>query len=253
MAIGPAVERSVAVGYGLIYDAIFRSFAPYRTLLAEVLECARRSLEARPATLSPRVLELGCGTGNFSLALAERGYSVVGEDPYGSLVARARRKAEARRLANVTFRAAPGADGGYDLALSVHVLYAHPDPLRELARTFSRLRQGGHAIVINFAESAPVVATTREVWSRQGAGAALASLLWLVPNVLFDLVRGRRQSHFWRVSEFRSRLEDVGFEVLEMRPTFLNGISLLAWCRKGSSYSAGQPASAERSEEGCLN
>ena len=227
MAIGPAVERSVAVGYGLIYDAIFRSFAPYRTLLAEVLEYAGRSLEP-----GARVLELGCGTGNFSLALAERGYSVVGEDPYGSLVARARRKAEARRLANVTFRAAPGADGGYDLALSVHVLYAHPDPLRELARAFSRLRQGGHAIVINFAESAPVVATAREVWSRQGAGAALASLLWLVPNVLFDLVRGRRQSHFWKVSEFRSRLEDVGFEVLEVRPTFLNGISLLAWCQK---------------------
>lgn len=234
MAIGLAVERLVAVGYGLTYDAIFRSFAPYRALLAEVLECARWSLEARPVPPSPRVLELGCGTGNFSLALAERGYSVVGEDPYGPLVARARRKAEARRLSNVAFRPGPGADGGYDLALSVHVLYAHPDPLRELARAFSRLRQGGHAIVINFAESAPVVATAREVWARQGARAALRSLLWLVPNALFDLLRGRGQSYCWKASEFKACLEDVGFEVLEIRPTFLNGMSLLAWCRKNA-------------------
>jgi SAM-dependent methyltransferase len=237
MAIRPAVERLVAVGYGLTYDLIFRSFRPYHALVREVLECAARSLEARPEPVAPRVLELGCGTGNFSLALGERGYSVVGEDPYGPLVARARRKAEARRLSNVTFRPGPGADGGYDLTLSVHVLYAHPDPVRELARTFSRLRQGGHAIVINFAERAPVVATAREVWSRQGAGAALNSLLWLVPNALFDLLRGRGQSYYWKATEFQACLEDVGFEVLQIRPTFLNGISLLAWCQRKTEES----------------
>ena len=233
MGISPAVERLVAVAYGLTYDLIFRSFRPYQVLLGEVLECAGRSLGARPDPTPPRVLELGCGTGNFSLALAERGYSVVGEDPYEPLIERARRKAAARRLANLTFRPGPGADEGYDLALSVHVLYAHPDPGRELARAFSRLRQGGYAIVINFAESAPVVATAREVWSREGAGAALRSLLWLVPNALFELVKGQRESQYWSASEFQACLEDVGFEVLELRPTFLNGISLLAWCRKG--------------------
>ena len=99
-------------------------------------------------------------------------------------------------------------------------------------RAFSRLRRGGHAIMVNFARSAPVVATAREVWSRQGAGAALRSLIWLLPNALFDLVRGRRQSQYWSASEFQACLEGVGFEVLEMRPTFLNGVSLLAWCQK---------------------
>lgn len=232
MAIRRVVERLIAVGYGLTYDAIFRSFGPYQVLLREVLEWAGRSLGSGQEPGSARVLELGCGTGNFSLALAERGYSVVGQDPYEPLVERAAAKAGARQQGNVTFRRGSGADGGYDLALSVHVLYANPDPLGELRRLFGRLRPGGHAIIVNFARRAPVVATAGEVWSRDGAWAALHSLLWLVPNALFDLLRRRGQSHYWKASEFQACLEGVGFEVLELRPTFLHGISLLAWCRK---------------------
>ncbi len=234
---GGGVRWLFARGYGAFHDAIFGRFQPYQALRGEVAERVGRSLGSRPDPGRARVLELGCGTGNFSLALAERGFAVVGEDPYEPLVERARQKAGARRLSNAVFRAGSGADGGYDVVMSVHVLYAHPDPVAELGRAFGRLGRGGHAIIVNFVRSAPVVATAREVWSRKGAGAALHSLLWLLPNALFDVLRGRRPSHYWTASEFRSCLEDVGFEVLDMRPTFLNGISLLAWCRKNAEGS----------------
>ena len=52
----------------------------------------------------------------------------------------------------------------------------------ELERAFGRLRPGGHAIVVNFARRAPVVATARAVWAREGLGTALHALLWLVPS-----------------------------------------------------------------------
>ena len=226
------MERLLAVAYGVLYDWIFRRFRPYRALLREILEYAGRSLEGTRGPAPPRVLELGCGTGNFSAALAARGYEVVGEDPYLALVERARRKAAGR--GRVGFRVGPGVDGGYDLVLSVHGLYAQADPVAELARMIRRLRQGGHAIVVNFARPAPVVATARAVWAREGMGAALHALVWLVPNAVFDMMRGRRESHYWTETELRTCLEGVGFEVLEMRPTFLNGISLLAWCHKRS-------------------
>jgi len=225
------VESLLVVAYGVLYDWIFRRFRPYRALLQEILEYAGRSLEGTRGPAPLRVLELGCGTGNFSAALAGRGYEVVGEDPYLALVERARRK-EARGH-RVSFRVGAGADGGYDLAVSVHALYAQPDPARELERAFGRLRPGGHAIVVNFARRAPVVATARAVWAREGMGAALHALWWLVPNAVFDMMRGRRESHYWTETELRTCLEGVGFEVLQIRPTFLNGISLLAWCRKG--------------------
>ncbi len=167
MADGPVAERVLATVYALIHDAVFRSFGPYQALLREVLEDGGRSVHA-----GGKVLELGSGTGNFSLALGERGYAVVGEDPFERLVARARGKADARRLANVTFRSGPGTDGGYDLVLSVHVLYAHPDPVAELGRAFQRLRRGGHAIIVNFARRAPVVATVR-FWMKAWNASAL--------------------------------------------------------------------------------
>lgn len=238
MAIDRTVERLTTVGYGPIHDLVFRAFRPYQALKGEVLELARRALGSASGA---RALEIGCGTGNFSLTLAEAGYSVVGEDPYLPLVQRASRKAAARERKNVAFRSGPAGDGGYDLVLSVHVLYAHPDPGAELRKAFSRLHPGGHAIIVNFARRAPVVETVREVWRREGARAGLHSLLWLLPNALFDVLRRPRQLHYWSASEFQARLEGVGFEVLEMRPTFMNGISLLAWCRKERQLPGGRP------------
>jgi SAM-dependent methyltransferase len=233
MRVSGVAPRLLAIAYGPVHDAVFRLSPWYQALLREVVGYASRSLGASGRAGAPRVLELGSGTGNFSLALAERGYSIVGEEPYEALVGRALKKAAARRLGNVTFRPGPAMDQGYDLLLSVHVLCAHPDPMGELRRGFARLREGGHAIIVNFARRAPVVATAGEVWAGEGAVSALRSLVWLLPNALFERLRGGAASHYWSASEFRTRLEGVGFEVLELRPTFLLGISLLAWCRRG--------------------
>ena len=58
----PPVERLIALGYGLTYDAVVRGFPPYEALLAEVA-----GLVARAATPGPpaatRVLDVSCGPG----------------------------------------------------------------------------------------------------------------------------------------------------------------------------------------------
>jgi SAM-dependent methyltransferase len=221
------VERLVGWLYGAVYDWIFRRFRPYQALRAEVVASAVVSLAAIRA---PRVLEVHCGTGGFSAALAEHGCAVVGEDAYPALVARASRRAPGR--GQLSFRVGPGTEGGYDLALSIHALYAQSDPGRELSLIFERLKSGGHAIVVNFSRPAPVLPTVRAVWRSDGPGAALRALVWLVPNAIFDRARSGRPSHYWTRVQFIAALARAGFEVLEVRPTFLAGISLLARCRK---------------------
>jgi len=45
-----------------------------------------------------RILDVGCGTGRHAIELAKRGYSVVGIDLSESMLAHARKKAEAEKV-----------------------------------------------------------------------------------------------------------------------------------------------------------
>ena len=56
-SVQPAVERAIAVGYGLTYDAIVRGFEPYEALLDEVVAlCERGAQPGAPA--ATRVLDV---------------------------------------------------------------------------------------------------------------------------------------------------------------------------------------------------
>ena len=70
-----------------------------------------------PEVQGRRVLEVGCGTGNISLALAHRGARLVGLDASGPMLARAQDKAGRQGLAITWVRGLasglPFADGSF--------------------------------------------------------------------------------------------------------------------------------------------
>ncbi|MBU0492667.1 MAG: class I SAM-dependent methyltransferase [Chloroflexi bacterium] len=95
------------------------------------------------------VLDAGCGTGRFSIPLAERGVQVVAVDASPAMLAVARRKAgEAGVASHITFvqgdvEHLSFAPGSFDGAVSIAVLRHFPSPavgIGELARV---LRPGG--------------------------------------------------------------------------------------------------------------
>jgi len=124
-----------------VYDET-RAMPPEVT--ARVADAIARA--AREVAASPRLLEVGIGTGRIAVPLAERGVQVFGADiaPKMLGVLRAKRAdmpvllAEATRL--------PFRDGAFDAVLFVHVLHLVPDAaavLREAARV---VRAGGAVI-----------------------------------------------------------------------------------------------------------
>jgi SAM-dependent methyltransferase len=111
--------------------------------------------ERAMALLAPapgeHVLDLGCGCGDSSLALARRvapGGRVLGVDLSGPMLVRARERAAAAGLANVSFRAADVQSasleaGAFDGAFSRFGVMFFADPVAAFGNVRSALRPGG--------------------------------------------------------------------------------------------------------------
>lgn len=97
-------------------------------------------------------LDVGCGTGFFSLLLAGLGHRSTGVDVAEAMLVRARQKAEHAGLQVDVQRAdaedLPFADGSFDLVIERHVIWTLPVPSRALAEWARVLRPGGHLILV---------------------------------------------------------------------------------------------------------
>lgn len=233
------VDRMLSVGYGLVYDYIYEQFRPYQQLQAEVLELVTAGVPPGTLKRDVQVLEIGCGPGNFTFVLAEAGFNTVGLESYAALVEVAREKRRAKRLANLTFRHGDLADGAgireasFDGLVSIHSLYVHPEPQTLLKEAYRILKPGGYAVFVNHTRQVAQWSTFREIKRRDGIRPALSSLLWLVPNSIFEAARRRIGPHYWDETRFSANLRAAGFTVLQTRRTFVDGASLLMWARKG--------------------
>ena len=150
-------ERARAQGHtGWANPAVYRYDQPLR--LRAVMRTVRRLY---PSLRGVRALDLGCGTGDMSLALADAGADVLGTDISELVIERARLRTGARdnpRFAVSTVGGLADADASYDLALSVTVLqHMTPDDLRStLARLAALLRPGGHLVALEMAPAAGI-------------------------------------------------------------------------------------------------
>jgi len=133
-------------------DALWREtfsyiFAEKRVALAtEAINKALRLTKLR----AKFALDLGCGTGRFSIALAERGFSVTGVDRTKYLLDKARAKARSMHI-NVEWIQEDMRDfvrpAAYDFVLSMFSSFGYFDDRAEdavvLANIFESLRPGG--------------------------------------------------------------------------------------------------------------
>ena len=148
-------DAEVTATYGVYHQLLLE---PYLDLLAEQLGSAR-------------ALDLGCGTGVVSLALARRGFDVLGVDHSQDMLAIAEEKlAEADvsgtcRLVVADVRALPAADGEFACVTCQGLLHHLGDfqpCLRELARV---LQPGGFFYISEPCdEETPLKRALRALW-----------------------------------------------------------------------------------------
>lgn len=101
-----------------------------------------------------RVLDAGCGSGEFLSLLVERGADAVGADPAPAMVALAREAGTGGNVELADIENLPFADAAFDVATAVNALQFADDTtaaVRELARV---TRPAGLVAVSNWAEAA---------------------------------------------------------------------------------------------------
>ncbi|WP_406046482.1 methyltransferase domain-containing protein [Micromonospora sp. NBC_00898] len=191
-------------------------------------------LAAVGETPAARVLDLGCGTGRLTLALAAVGHTVTGVDPHRAALDAARAKPGADRIAWIegTSRVLP--DAAYDVAVLVsHVaqeIQAEDDWTRTLADLRRALVPGGRLVF----DSRDPAARRWERWNPTDSRRRLAlpdgtvvaawteltevrdGLVSFVHHYVLpdgDELRGQGTLRFRTEAELRAALAGAGFTV----------------------------------------
>lgn len=132
--------------------------------------CAFGLLEPRSGM---KVLDAGCGTGNFSLKLARLGCAVTGVDLSGEMLAIAIEKARAENL-EVEFlpmdiKALEFADGAFDAVISMAALEFIQNSLDAAEEMFRVVQKGGRLVIGTINRLSPWGELYMEIGRRSGS------------------------------------------------------------------------------------
>jgi len=127
-------------------------FAVIGTTLQIVGELLSEAADVRAVH---RVLDVAAGNGNATLAAARRFASVTSTDYVPALLERGRERADAEKLANVTFQVAdaealPYPDASFDVVLSTFGVMFAPNQERSASELLRVVRSGGRIGLANW-------------------------------------------------------------------------------------------------------
>jgi SAM-dependent methyltransferase len=109
----------------------------------------RRLLDLLAVPAGSRCLDVACGTGNYTTALAEAGLQVIGVDVSRQMLISARAKSSSVRWANGDAAALPYADASFQAAVCTMALHHFRQPeraFREIARVLDGSGDGGRLV-----------------------------------------------------------------------------------------------------------
>jgi ubiquinone/menaquinone biosynthesis C-methylase UbiE len=173
----------------------------YATPLGQLVDRVEKEaiFALMPEVNGLRVLEVGCGTGNISLALAHRGAWVVGLDASGPMLVRAQDKTRQAGLAVTWIRGLasrlPFMDGSFDGVMCILALDFMTDRKMALQEMIRVLRPGGFVSV--------AILNRFSFWTLKRVIRA-----WFKPSLWRD-VRFITPGELWRLLSNHPELADI--------------------------------------------
>lgn len=174
----------------LDYDRLAGDYSKHRTVNPDVVRRLVASL-----TPASRVLEIGCGTGNYSRAIQDPvGCECIGIDPSAAMLAEVAGPGGRIPVCLARAEALPFDAGGFDFVFSVDVIHHVTDRDATYREALRVLRPGGKVCTITDSEW---VIRNREPLSS-----------YFPDSAEIDLTR------YPRIEELKAAMESAGFEGL---------------------------------------
>lgn len=153
-------------------------WARFYDLVQRSNRAANAAAAARAAELTPlgaRVLDCAAGTGEFSLAVAGKAASVLCTDMSLPMLEQARKKAQRRGLANISFAqrdvtALSDPDGSFDTVIAANVLHLLPEPEQAVRELWRVTAPGGRLILPTYLQGRTGTAYGTMIKIYQGVG-----------------------------------------------------------------------------------
>jgi ubiquinone/menaquinone biosynthesis C-methylase UbiE len=231
-------ERVDWQSYAAVYDLMTELNPAYQ----ELVDSYRRFLATQWLHPDDLILDLGAGTGNFSMVAADEWplCRVLHVDASDAMVAQARRKSSALGLQNIDFCTEDVADldlppESAALITVVHALYSFPDPIAVIHQLFRWLTPGGTVFACDPGRPLDMREWTRYIFRSSAAERGwleTARLFWRARGVVGQnrrIARGQADGAYWRhdLHGFAEAFADAGFDVMQCRPAYRGASDLL--------------------------
>ena len=178
------------------------------SLVQERLDCAEA-----------RLIDVGCGAGLYSVALAQAGFVVTGVDAAGGMLAEARKALPGDLAARVSFDqgdldarlAYP--DASFDAAVAISVLQATRSPAHASREILRLLKPGGYLVVLHFPRQDY---HSHSLWQQVRDRLALLKRKTLRNRILAAVKVIAEQSggsRYWSVGELHNLLTNQGYQI----------------------------------------
>ena len=128
------------------YDRIAHGYDHRYTFLR--YDGVRETIENFLGADRPRTLEVGCGTGHWLRAMADRASLVVGMDSSAGMLAKAKAAAPAERVVRGRAEELPWPDAAFDRIVCVNALHHFTDRVRFFAEARRVVRPGGGVLTV---------------------------------------------------------------------------------------------------------
>lgn len=229
-----SLERFFWNQYAKSYDNLLRYYRPYQDLMREV--CSHIDSYAKGRSL--RILDVGCGTGNYSLELSRKGHKVVGIDFSPSMLDRAQQKKVGgsgwpQFLFNDLNRTIPFRDDSFDVIVCINVLYTisdHEKFIEELRRV---ARRPSLVVMVNSKKPLSLQTAIKHQWKVTKGMQRLYTLSSLATVGAWNILISRRQrSGAYRPTspeEMKELLLSNGVWPLWIWETYVDGVLGMGW------------------------